>query len=286
MKPLVSIIVPSFNYSKYIGSVIECLLNQTYGNIEVIVVDDGSSDNSVEVIGSYLRDSRVKLFFHPNRENRGLSKTLQLGLSQCSGAYIAFLEADDLWTLDNLQKRIETLTKFQSVILFNDVKIIFDDDQQARADTLRRTLQIPEDVFLERLSEQTFNLDLKSLLLKKNIVPTFSSVIARRKVFDSLDFNPPVGRWLDWWLWLQISHKYNFCFLREQLTIWRIHNGSYNVRGISYLRQFSDLNRWKTRIKVFSDLYSKEEDRLYIKTPLWILFMIRIKNKLNKFLFH
>lgn len=96
MNPKVSIITASFNYENFIKETIESVLNQTFKDWEMIIVDDGSSDNSVNVIKEYCqKDSRIKLFTHPNNENRGLGETLKLGIKNSSADYLVFLESDD-----------------------------------------------------------------------------------------------------------------------------------------------------------------------------------------------
>lgn len=93
---LISIITASYNYENYIKETIESVLNQTYTNWELIIVDDGSKDNSVEVIKSYCeKDSRIKLFQHEGGVNKGLAETIKLGISKAQGEWIAFLESDD-----------------------------------------------------------------------------------------------------------------------------------------------------------------------------------------------
>jgi len=107
----ISIITANYNYAQYIEEAINSVINQSYGDWELIIVDDGSSDNSVEIIKSYCeKDSRIRLFQHANGENKGLKETLLLGISHASGDWIAFLESDDSFTLDNLQQEERALS--------------------------------------------------------------------------------------------------------------------------------------------------------------------------------
>ena len=88
-----SVITASFNYENYIKETIESVQAQSISDWEMIIIDDGSSDNSIETINKYCQlDKRIKLFTHPNNENRGLIETLKLGLEKAQGEWIIFLE--------------------------------------------------------------------------------------------------------------------------------------------------------------------------------------------------
>lgn len=109
-KHLVSIITASYNYEDYIKDTIESVINQTYENWELIIVDDGSTDNSVEVIKSYCeQDNRIKLYQHENGLNRGLPETLKLGISKANGEWISFLESDDKYMPEYLEEKIKVI---------------------------------------------------------------------------------------------------------------------------------------------------------------------------------
>lgn len=93
-----SVIVASYNYQDYIRETLDSLVNQTYKNFEVIVVDDGSSDDSVQIIREYEKKYPfVHLYQHANGKNKGLPETLLLGLNKSKGEFIAFCESDDKW---------------------------------------------------------------------------------------------------------------------------------------------------------------------------------------------
>lgn len=96
--PLVTVVIPAFNAEFYISEAIESVFSQTYQNYEVIVIDDGSSDSTLQIVEEYcIKYENVKLLTHPEHQNRGVSKSRQLGVQQAQGKYIAFLDADDFW---------------------------------------------------------------------------------------------------------------------------------------------------------------------------------------------
>ena len=102
---LVSIITPSYNTANFIGETIESVLNQTYANWEMIIVDDCSKDNTDEVVKPYLKDKRIK--YLKNKKNSGAAISRNRALREAKGQYIAFLDSDDLWEKDKLKKQIK-----------------------------------------------------------------------------------------------------------------------------------------------------------------------------------
>lgn len=108
--PLVSVLIASYNYTRYIGEAIESSLNQTYSHFEVIVCDDGSTDNSCEVVEAYAqRDSRLKLL---RKQNGGVASALNAAYRESSGKIICLLDADDIWMLNKLQRVVDAFKSY------------------------------------------------------------------------------------------------------------------------------------------------------------------------------
>ncbi len=106
MEKLVSIALPSYNAGAYIGECLECLLGQTYQNIEIILIDDCSTDDTSQVVSGFM-DSRIR--YYKNEENLGIVHTLNKAYSLCRGGYIARMDADDTCTLDRIEKQVALL---------------------------------------------------------------------------------------------------------------------------------------------------------------------------------
>lgn len=112
-KGLVSIITPCYNGVKYIGETIESVMNQTYPKWEMIIIDDGSSDNSVSVVQKYMeKESRIRLL---QQANAGSAAARNHGIREAQGQYIALLDADDIWLPDFLRKQIHFMKKRNAV---------------------------------------------------------------------------------------------------------------------------------------------------------------------------
>lgn len=116
--PLVSVIIPNFNYEEYVADAIESVLNQTYENIELIVVDDGSTDNSWKVINRY-RD-RLKLI---KSKNGGVSSARNIGLTAIQGDYVAFLDSDDYWYPNKISSQVSVIIENKADIAFSAVEV-------------------------------------------------------------------------------------------------------------------------------------------------------------------
>lgn len=255
MDEKVSIVLTSYNYADYIRESIESVLSQTYSNWELIVVDDASSDNSVEVINEYAqKDSRIKLFV--NETNKGLASSLKFGIEQADSEWIAFLESDDKFTPDSIYEKMRAIKENPSIdILFTALQMFQDEKKIKEMGNYFRDI---EEMFV-KLDSSKFIENFNKIIPKLNIIPTFSVVIAKKKLFESCNFYPPCKASVDYYLWAQLSHC-NFYYLNKVLTYWRIHNQSYlNV----------DKHSWFTRFIFFAQVY---------------YFTIRNKNLILRFL--
>lgn len=217
-----SIIIASYNYSSYISKAIESVISQIYTNWEMIIVDDGSTDDSVEIIKQYCeKDSRIKLYTHPNNENKGLAATLQLAIEKSQGEFLVFLESDDYIRNDYLSLKSEILNKHSDVgFIYNDIDIVYEG--------------IPDNEYTEyqrRLNKYWKSHDYPHKIIDimhyRNCVPTFSCVTVKKELLENCDFNSPNKAWLDYWLWIQLCDKTKFYYIQEKLTYWIRHDNSY-----------------------------------------------------------
>lgn len=220
LAPKISIITASYNYADYIPKTIESIINQTYPNWELIVVDDGSSDNSVEIIESYCKkDSRIKLFQHKRGKNRGLKDTLLLGIKKSTSDWIAFCESDDYYTPNHLEEKVKVINKHKDAnFIFNDYTILGNQDFQESP-----YYKVCQDT----LKSNKGNADYSNICSKYNPVVTFSIVMLRKELLKNLDFNSPIKPILDYYLWAQLSSKTKFYYMDTPLSILIKHDGSY-----------------------------------------------------------
>lgn len=220
----ISILTASYNYEHFLSELIESVLFQSYQDWELVIVDDGSKDNSVNLIKTYCeRETRIKLFTHENNANRGLLETLKLGISKCSGEYIAFLESDDKWEKDSLLHKVKAIGENPNASLFiNDLKLIGDEASVNQyAEKQRKYFEKQK----ELLNRNFF--DVKEFV-NNNYFPTFSCMTVKKDYIEKCDFNTPSKPNLDWYLWVQIlKMNSNIVYIPYKDTLWRIHSGSY-----------------------------------------------------------
>lgn len=224
--PKISIIVTSYNYQNYIRETLVSLVNQTYRNFEIIIVDDGSTDNSVNIINEYVQKyDFIHLYQHENAQNKGLHHSMALGLSKSTGEYVAFCESDDYWDPTHLEEKVNLINRFANpVIIVNDVCVF---------GCYQRCLQLEKNV-LEELRHTTYTQTITHLIYSdfhhKNYIPTLSCCMLKKSALKKCDFlSNPRPSATDWWLYRQLIAKgHNIYYINKPLTFWRMHN-SYNT---------------------------------------------------------
>ncbi len=124
---LVSIIMPSYNTAKFITESIRSVIDQTYTNWELLIVDDCSTDNTDQVVESFLTDTRIKYF--KNEKNSGAALTRNRAMMKAQGEWIAFLDSDDLWMPEKLEKQIKFMREHNYVLSFTEYEKIDEGNQ-------------------------------------------------------------------------------------------------------------------------------------------------------------
>ena len=212
--PQITIITTSYNYSEYISQTIESVLAQTFSDWELIIVDDASSDNSVEVIKKYCDDKRIKLICHD--KNKGLRASIKTALKYAKGEWVAFVESDDTITSDAFEKRLKT----KADIVFNGVNLIGDNNW---INEVQKQVNKTE----KELSKINFPTNIFKKFDTKNPVLTLSSVMIKRELLTEELFDTKTDALFDWWLYINLAYKNDFDYIPEKLTNWRIHDNSY-----------------------------------------------------------
>ncbi|MEO1184545.1 MAG: glycosyltransferase [Cyanobacteria bacterium J06636_27] len=189
--PLISVIVPVYNGEKTIKETIESVLNQTFSNLELIIIDDGSQDSTLKVI-SDIKDSRLKVFSY---KNAGVAISRNRGIKKSVGEFIAFLDADDLWTSDKLEVQLEALqSKPQAALAYSWVDYIN-----------------AEGEFLHNGNHITINGNAYKQMLVENVLENGSNPLVRREALIYVGgFNQSLTPAEDWDMWLRLAACYDF----------------------------------------------------------------------------
>lgn len=274
MVPTVSVIVASYNYAQYIEECLDSILSQTFPDLEVIVVDDGSIDNSLALINKIAKkDNRLRVYQHDDKKNHGLVQTISFAIQKCRGQYVAFLEADDMWQKDCLLERINLLNKYPDCkLIFNNVKLIF--GKKLKAELFEKNIYalMDSNQALSYLNGQTIPANYLRNLIIENRIPTFSCTMLSTDLIRKLSLNSPVEKWMDWWLWVQASLDTKFLYTGEQLTYWRIHDDSlhHKLSFTEYLRSYELM--WKG----FRKFGIADSDGKLLTTPSFLGVLSRL----------
>jgi glycosyltransferase involved in cell wall biosynthesis len=228
--PLVSVIIPTYNRSEMLKRAIQSVLLQTYQNFEIIVVDDGSTDNTQDVLGS-IEYRFIK--YIRNKANKGGAYSRNLGIDHSKGRYIAFLDSDDEWLPTKLEKQIilfENSPKKTGVVYCS----VYDKGHVIKKNTI-----------------PTKRGNLYRELLLGWCPPTTSSFVVRAEALkNKIQFDENLASFQDYDLWLQLSLDWDFDFVPESLVIFHHHERlrvSKNLQPrINSLRYF--LNKWHSDI--------------------------------------
>ncbi len=205
--PKISVVIPAYNVMAYLPETVESVIKQTFTDLEVLIINDGSSDQIVQWV-SQLTDPRIKLI---SQENQGLPGARNTGITHAQGEYIAFLDADDLWEPSKLEKQVECFEKAPEVgLVYTWTTLI---------DSLRKPIGI------------TFNYDLEGKvweqILVVDAVGNGSSAMVRRNCFNTVgNFDTSLTWGEDWDMWIRIAAQYPFAVVKEYLTLYRQHPGS------------------------------------------------------------
>lgn len=200
--PNVSVIIPTYNRAHILGRAIRSVLNQTYQDFELIIVDDGSSDSTDEVVKSF-DDVRIRYLKH--KKNRGGAATRNTGIKAARGKYIAFQDSDDEWLPEKLEKQMKAFEDAPPEV--GVVYTGFYRLQDGRKTYIPSSKINPKEGYI-------FN-----SLLKGNFITT-QAVLVKRKCFDKARmFDENLPRLQDWELFLRISRHYHFIFVNEPLVI-------------------------------------------------------------------
>lgn len=209
--PLVSVIMPCYNNASYVGAALESVLSQDYPNFEVIVVDDGSTDNSVAVLEQF--GDRITVIQQPNQ---GPAAARNNGLKAASGKYVAFNDSDDFWLPGKLSAQITYLEQNPDIGLCYCDWAVWNSEVPFNEMTSRFTRREQK---LQTDPDYTGWLYLQ--LLEDSIIHTITAVI-RRKVLDDIGlFNADYRIGEDHDLWLRISYNYKIAKLKHVFALYR-----------------------------------------------------------------
>lgn len=208
---LVSVIMPSYNCASYIPDAIQSVLEQNFRDIELIIIDDCSKDKSKDIILSYAeKDARIRTIFH--KENLGIAKTYNDGLDSAEGKYVAFLDSDDVWERNKLEKQLSILRRNEDLVVWSEGRIIDRDGKPTGKTYTQR----------ENASKRRKTGDIFEALLYSNFIFD-SSLIVKRDNIDGIRFDSSLKYLNDYRFVVDLAKNHQYYFIKEQLVDYRIH---------------------------------------------------------------
>lgn len=229
MTKLVSVIIPCYNAASYLNDTIASALKQSYPNLEVIVVDDGSTDSSPQIIDSFSR--------HPNfvslkQINSGVSAARNRGIQHAKGEFIAFLDADDWMYPENISRKVDALANTQADVVYSRVEVC---DERLKPEFIAE-------------GADSANFENEVFYFVPSPIHSPSSAVVKRAALDEVGFfdtNLSTSADLD--MWIRLSFRHRFARVNEPLVKYRLVPGSMNtniavqIRDMEYI--FSKYNR-------------------------------------------
>jgi glycosyltransferase involved in cell wall biosynthesis len=209
VKGLVSVIIPVYNRELLIADTLDSVLKQTYKFFEIIVVNDGSTDKTSEILSAY-QTKFTKEITIINQDNQGQIKARNNGIKKAIGEYVAFLDSDDLWLNHKLEKQIPLFNK-------ENIGLVFSGNYNINS---------TGDIIASEPIENLISDDIYKELLVQNLMAGGSVVVKKYVLVDIGLFDVNLTAAENWDLWIRICRKYPADFISEPLMKYRIHSGN------------------------------------------------------------
>ena len=204
----ISVILPCYNGARWISRSIESVLAQTYPHLELIIVDDGSTDNSKEAIAQYLHDERIRCIY---QANRGFSGALNSGIKESSGYFMGFIGQDDLWMPNKLELQVKYFSEHNNIDLVHSNYYSVDSEER-----IIRLVKTKPHVFSSKQEV------VEWLFLTTNLA--FETVLVKKKCFDEVGlFDERMVGYSDHDMWLRVAGRFNIEYLDLPLVKKRQH---------------------------------------------------------------
>ncbi|UZD22897.1 glycosyltransferase family 2 protein [Algoriphagus halophytocola] len=256
----VSIVIPSYNYAGFLGNALDSVMAQTWKDWEVWIIDDGSTDQTQEVVQQYLQqDHRVHYHY---QQNMGLSHARNKGLSLCTGAFVQFLDADDLLSEEKLRLQVKHLKENP------EVSISYCQSWYFHSNTPE---QLFEDLELKNISTLPImdckGVELVRSLIKRNFTTVSSPLIRRDVLHANLKFPESVSNSEDWYFWLLCAlqgDQIQYLSATQAYTKIRVHGGSMSQQKLNMYYGELQLRQWLKSQLAQADILPKDKERLIL----------------------
>lgn len=254
MKKLVSVNITTYNRVNYLPRCLDSVLSQTYAHLEIVVVDDCSTDNTPEVMERYTQqDSRIKYIRHAH--NQGNAYARNTALQNCTGYYVAFMDDDDAWIdAEKIHKQVQ----------------IFENNTNPRLGIICSSVKIIDQYGKEQIKIEKHPDDLVTHMLIRNGIIHNSTVLTKKSIMEEVkgfDVNMPMGIDAEFFRTVIVKHKYDVLFMPDITTAYHIHEGvRMTTNKNKFFYKLFKVNAWviKKHFKAFLTHPKALFFRLYI----------------------
>lgn len=267
--PLVSVVIPCYNHENFVQASIQSVINQTYENIELIIIDDGSKDKSVEKIREMIEACKERFvrFEFRSRPNKGLSSTLNEAIEWCQGEYYSGIASDDIILNHKLKTQVEFLNNNQDVLaVFGGVKNI---DEK-------------ENIISISVGKPKWY-NFKRIIMHKFDLPAVTQLIRLKALKETGGYDSSIIL-EDWYMWLKLAKHGNIYYMGEVFALYRQHESNMSkdlykmkqgrLHVLSFFRDSEHYNKALTNIRWFNTKKQYEDSNKEVR-HLFILFSIK-----------
>jgi glycosyltransferase involved in cell wall biosynthesis len=242
--PLVSVIIPAYNHELYVQEALQSVINQTYKNIQLIVINDGSTDETGTVITNFIENNNNFNIEYFSKPNEGICRTLNKGLELAKGKYVAFLASDDMWTSDRIEKQVQLMEENANIgLVFSDNYFIRNNQiAQIKGTDYKPSIK---KCFINNIQ----NINMYEKLLTEDIIPALT-VLIRKECLDKVGGFDNNLKAEDYDMWLRMAKEFPMAFIDEPLAYYRIHDTNISHTVVSF-------DAFKTIFAIMKKQYSE-----------------------------
>ena len=262
---LFSIIVPVYNSAEYIADTIQSVWVQTYTRWELLMIDDGSSDHSLEVLKEWAKkDKRIRILQHPGGVNKGVSATRNVGIKHANGQWVAFLDADDIWYPKKLEIQHDIIVKNQELVFIYALADVIDENSQK--------IVSKNQAYAFNSKYSVYGAGIPGLMrhpfkyaVSKAFEAPTSSVVAKANIIQQIGgFEEDMSYSEDGLLWYRILERGDLFFYGKPLLAYRVHSSQWNAKTKDSLKLTRRFYVYHKLINMVAPIHQKLISYLFV----------------------